>query len=178
MSKRSDSHPALSGLFPKPNSKSSPAPVLITESRQAYKRLRRDVKKEIVAKGAIERMFLADIFHLQWEIRRWRRVKVALLNAAFRDALPSFLAELLCDPGDDSFEFREKGAELASAWFSDQDTQQLIAQRLEKFGLDETAISTAVPSSTISTACSRLRSRAGRNQCVHSRNTAIRFGAT
>jgi hypothetical protein len=111
---------SLSG-FRSPDSKSSPAPVLITESRQAYKRLRRDVKKEIAPQGAIERMYLADISQLQWEIRRWRRAKVALLNAAFRDVLPNFLAKLMCDPAEELWEFRDRAEELAFAWFSDQD---------------------------------------------------------
>ena len=138
----SKNHP-LSG-FRSADCKSSPAPVLITESRQAYKRLRRDVKKEIAPQGAIERMYLADISQLQWEIRRWRRAKVALLNAAFRDVLPNFLAKLMCDPAEELWEFRDRAEELAFAWFSDQDVQQRVAQRLEEFGLDATAIEASV----------------------------------
>ena len=42
------------------------------------------------------------------------------------------------------WEFRDKAKELAFAWFSDQDVQKRVAQRLEEFGLDATAIEARV----------------------------------
>lgn len=144
MSKSSDSRSALSGFFSTPDSKSSPAPVLITESREEYRRLRRALRKEIGPEGPLERMYIRDIGQLEWEIRRWRRAKVALLNAAFRDALRDVISEVMCGPDDVSWELTDKANELAFAWFSDQEVQQRIAQRLEEFGLDATAIEAKV----------------------------------
>ena len=60
--------------------------------------MRRALRKEIGAQGPIERMYLTDISHQQWEIRRLRRAKVALLNTAFREVLEYFLPEIMCRP--------------------------------------------------------------------------------
>jgi hypothetical protein len=50
----------------------------------------------------------------------------------------------MCGPDDVSWELTDKANELAFAWFSDQEVQQRIAQRLEEFGLDATAIEAKV----------------------------------
>ncbi len=130
---------------PAPNSKSgrsgsSPAPLLITESRKEYRRLRSSLRKEIGPQGPIERMYLTDIGHLEWDIRRLRRAKVALLNGAFREVLEFFLPGLLCRPDRDAWEFADKAKEMSFGWFSDPHVQERVAKRLADYGLDVTAI--------------------------------------
>ncbi len=109
-------------------SKSSPAPLLITKSRQEYKQVRRALKKEICPQGPIERMYFTDISHQQWEIRRLRRAKVALLNTAFREVLEYFLPDLMCRPDRESWEVRDKARELSFAWFSEPEVQRARRQ--------------------------------------------------
>ena len=125
-------------------SKSSPAPLLITESRQEYKRMRRALKKEICPQGPIERMYFTDISNQQWEIRRLRWAKVALLNTAFREVLEHFLPELLCGPDRESWEFRDKARVMSFAWYSEPEVQVRVAKRLAGYGLDATAIEAKV----------------------------------
>jgi hypothetical protein len=126
------------------SAKSAPAPLLITESRQAYKRMRRGLRKEIDPQGSIERMYLADIAYQEWEIRRWRRAKVALLNVAFRGVLRRLLAELMCGPDQEAWELDDMAKEMALAWFSDPEVQRRTAKRLDEYGLDATAIEARV----------------------------------
>ena len=72
----------------------SPAPVTperlhrlrcsLPTRQQHIKRLRRALRQEINPRGPIEKMYLADIAYLEWEIKRLRRGKIAMLNTAFR----------------------------------------------------------------------------------------------
>lgn len=124
--------------------KSSPAPLLITKSRQEYKKLRGALRKEIDPQGPIERMYLADIAQQEWEIRRWRRAKVALLNAAYREVLTAFLSELIRRPGQATWDVDDKAEIMAFAWFSEPKVQKRVAKRLADYGLDATAIEAKV----------------------------------
>jgi hypothetical protein len=136
----------------KSKAKSSRAAVLLTESLRAYKRMRGALKNEIAPQGAMERIYLADIVHLQWEIRRYRRAKVALLNAAYRNALRDVISELMCGPDEEAWELIEKAKQMAFDFFSDVEVRKCIAQRLEHYGLDATAIEAKV----LQNCCSEL----------------------
>jgi hypothetical protein len=97
-------------------------------------------------------MYLGDIAYHEWEIRRWRRAKVALLNAGFRDALRDVIAEVMCSPDVNAWELFEEAKEMAFAFFSDVEVRKCIAQRLEHYGLDATAIEAKV----LQNCCSEL----------------------
>ena len=102
--------PAMSSLSPAlVTQTSSPAPLLITESRQEFKRLRRALRQEINPRGPIEKMYLADIAYLEWEIKRLRRGKIAMLNTAFRKGLEKLLTELMRAPHQESLGSRRQG---------------------------------------------------------------------
>lgn len=57
------------------------APALLDgEDKRAYKALRDQIFGYVKPKDIFEKMFADDIMNLQWELMRWRRLKVALMN--------------------------------------------------------------------------------------------------
>jgi hypothetical protein len=122
----------------------SPAPLLITESRQEFKRLRRALRQEINPRGPIEKMYLADIVYLEWEIKRLRRAKIAMLNTAFRKALEKLLEALMRAPHQETWEVDDQASAIALDWFSSAKAKKAVAALLASYGLDTTAIEAKV----------------------------------
>src|ERR1019366_597240 len=75
-------------LFAKP-------PLLITESAEDFASLSAALAQEIKPRGIVERMYVAEIAALVWEILRFRRCKAAIVNAAFKGALEDLLSRLI-----------------------------------------------------------------------------------
>jgi hypothetical protein len=82
------------------------APLLITESKDDFKRTNDALSDEIKPRGIIEEMYVADIANLVWEILRLRRCKAGIINAAFRSALQTVLTQVLREPGDHEINVR------------------------------------------------------------------------
>jgi hypothetical protein len=116
------------------------SPLLITESRQEFDRIRDGLHREINPRGLIEAIYVADITYLVWDILRLRRCKTGIINAAFPTALETILTQLLRKPGEWGYELREAAETLAHEWFTDPDSKKKVAELLQVFGLDETAI--------------------------------------
>ena len=116
------------------------APLLITESRDEFDRLRDELKEEIKPRGFIEHMYIEEFACLVWDIIRLRRCKIAIINLAFRTALKEIITQLLVKPGDLKFQVDEQSKRLAHEWFSDPDVKKEVAELLQEFNLDETAI--------------------------------------
>ena len=115
------------------------APLLITESKEDYERIRNRFMEEISPRGIIEQMYAHDIICVSWEIFRLRRSWTSIINSAFGPALRRLLVELL--PRDLLFEPDEsEAAELALGWFSDEKGRDKVLEILERHHLDETAI--------------------------------------
>ena len=57
-----------------------PAPLLNGEDERAYKALRARIFEAVKPQDVVEEMFSDDVVNLQWELMRWRRLKVAFLN--------------------------------------------------------------------------------------------------
>ena len=57
-----------------------PAPLLEGEDRAAYIGLLEEVRRQVVPKDAIEKIYVRDVVDLTWELMRSRRIKVALLH--------------------------------------------------------------------------------------------------
>jgi hypothetical protein len=126
-------------LSKQPASAAPTSPLLISESKKKYKTARAAFKDEIQPRGIIEKMYVADITHLYWEIERLRRAKAAILNTAFRGALTTILAQVLTHPGSDD-DVEEKAEQLADQWFSEPAAQARVSASLAKYQLDATAI--------------------------------------
>ena len=115
-------------------------PLLITESKDEFERIREALDYQIKPRGIIEQIYVEDIAYLVWEILRLRRSKTAIINLAFRGALKKVVAQLSREPGELGRGVDDRAEELAHQWFSDPDIKKQIAGLLGEFGLDETAI--------------------------------------
>ena len=63
--------------------------LLLTESKEDYQVLQKNIEREIMPRNFIEIMYVGDIVALTWEILR--RCKAGIINAAFRVALQNLL---------------------------------------------------------------------------------------
>jgi hypothetical protein len=114
--------------------------MLSSESADDFKALREALEDEIKPRGIIERMIVAEISNIVWEIRRLRRFKPAIINMAFMSALRNLLKPLLSEPGDIEDRAGQKANSLALGWFTDPQAKKEASELLAAFQLDESAI--------------------------------------
>jgi len=110
----------------------------ITESAGDYDSLVKSLQQEISPRGFIEHMYVADMSAIVWESLRLRRCAAAIINMAFRAALKNLLVQFWKNP-DEPAPYQESEV-LAFEWFTDPNAKQRVAEILNKFHLDETAI--------------------------------------
>jgi len=115
-------------------------PLLISESRRDYDRIADALEQDVQPRDMIDRIDVAEVADLTWEVRRWRGSGVAIINSAFRSALAHFLHRLDQKPGDDEGWISGEINGLADGWFTQQATKKKVAQWLAKYGLDESAV--------------------------------------
>ena len=115
-------------------------PLLITESADEFDRFRAALNHEMRPNGIIEQMYVGEIAQLLWEILRLRRCKALIINLAFRGALQELAVQLLRDPGQARFEVEGVAERLAKDWFAKDSAKEHMAQLLNCFHLDESAI--------------------------------------
>jgi hypothetical protein len=115
-------------------------PVLKSESADEFGAMHQALVQEIKPRGFIERMFVDDISFILWEILRLRRCKPVIINAAFRSASVHLLMQCLRQPAQLDYSVKEEAEALALGWFSDQGAKKQVAEILNQFGLDESAI--------------------------------------
>ena len=130
----------MRSLHKQPSSPAPKSPLLISKSEKKYKRVRMALKNEVQPQSVIEKMYFADITQLNWDIERYRRVKTAILNTAFRAALATILEQVLTRPGDDDSDVDDKAAVLADQWFSDSAAKRRVSTLLAKYQLDGAAV--------------------------------------
>ena len=110
----------------------------VTESADDYDSLVKSLQQEISPRGFIEHMYVADMSAIVWESLRLRRCAAAIINMAFRAALKNLLVQFWKNP-DAPAPYQESEV-LAFEWFTDPNAKQRVAEILNKFHLDETAI--------------------------------------
>jgi hypothetical protein len=74
---------------------SDPPLLLKGEDAAAYDKLLAATTAAVHPGDFIEKIFVADVVYLQWEIRRFRRLKTGLLRIVADEALQSFLHDVL-----------------------------------------------------------------------------------
>jgi hypothetical protein len=116
----------------------SGAALTITESADDYDAVAGSLEQAINPRGFIEHMYVADTSAIVWESVRLRRCKAALINMAFRAALKNLLVQFGKNP-DELVPYHEVEV-LAFEWFTDPKAKQQVAEILNRFHLDETAI--------------------------------------
>ena len=119
-------------LFSKPQ-------LLITESAEDFAALNAALMEEIKPRGIIERLYVADIAALVWEILRLRRCKVVIVNTAFKNALSDIVYRLAGEPQMGTPE-REWYEAIVRDWFSKPEARKEVLELLAEFRLDEFAI--------------------------------------
>ena len=72
-----------------------PPPLLEGEDAAAYDELFRRVCAAVKPVDIIDEIYIADVVTLQWEILRWRRLKLSLIKASLHGPLQNFLTEAL-----------------------------------------------------------------------------------
>ncbi|QIO32784.1 hypothetical protein [Bradyrhizobium sp. 1(2017)] len=119
--------------------------LLITESREAFALLQRELAREIMPKNIVEEIFLADVAASVWETIRLRRCRDRIVNLSYRQAIREVLDRVL-GPAEDVAECEARTA-LERDWFTKPEARQEVAKRLAVFQLDEGAIEAAAMSS-------------------------------
>jgi hypothetical protein len=72
-----------------------PPPLLMGEDAAAYDELDAAISAAVEPIDPVEKMFVADVVFLEWEVLRWRRLKSSLIRGDQVEALEEFLSEKL-----------------------------------------------------------------------------------
>jgi hypothetical protein len=102
-------------------------PLLEGEDAVAYDELFRRVCAAVKPVDIIDEIYIADVVTLQWEILRWRRLKLSLIKASLRGPLQNFLTGAL-DYREYRQGFEQNLAEILQSRLS-QDQAQELAHR-------------------------------------------------
>lgn len=113
-------------------------PLLITESAQDFAALTAALTQEIKPRGIIERIYVADIAALVWEILRLRRCKTVIVNTAFKTALTRIVPRLAgLHLGTRAPKWLDA---LAKDWFLKPKARKEFSKLLDEYQLDDSAI--------------------------------------
>jgi hypothetical protein len=72
-----------------------PPPLLEGEDAAAYDELLAHLFAAVTPVDIIDEMFIADVAYLEWEVLRWRRVKLGRIRTRVLKALETFVREQL-----------------------------------------------------------------------------------
>ena len=120
----------------------------MTENRQAYDQLVKQLVREWQPRNITEWTFVRDIADISWEIFRHRRAIAGVFAISFKEALAGVFIDVL--PGhrrsllpEDSealrSQFRQAEA-LADAWFEGPEQQEQVKSELAEYGVTADAV--------------------------------------
>ena len=112
------------------------APLLITESAKDFAEMHDALHQEIRPHGIIEKMYVADIAHFNWEILRLWRCRSTIVNVAYKSAIKEIL-RMLCMRNSEIYNDAD---DLSLRWFTDEDARGEVLDVLRGFHLDKSAI--------------------------------------
>ena len=119
-------------LFSKP-------PLLVSESKDDFADFAAALTEEIAPRGIVERIFLRDFAAIEWDILRYRRCKIAIVNTAFRGALQKTVWQLAGHPQSGTPE-REWVEQVCFDWFEKPKARKDVLKLLQQYRLDVSAI--------------------------------------
>jgi hypothetical protein len=106
-----------------------PPLLLEGEDEAAYDELLGRICAAVKPVNVIEEMFIADVVFLEWDILRWRRLKLSLSRARGHNALEDFLRRTLGDNYSLYAEaFKESLAKILRANLAEDEAQELAHQ--------------------------------------------------
>ena len=116
-------------------------PILYNENRGHYMRLLETITLEVEPKGPIEWFWVKDITDLDWEIRRLRRIQVAIIDLGQKAALTR-LFKISIDDGQRSPEaVSEQAVKHAHNFMTgNAEVKKKLRALLETRGFDDEAI--------------------------------------
>jgi hypothetical protein len=116
--------------------------LIATESAEEFTKTRDEFLEDIQPEGAIERRYAEDVAYLTWELRRYRKSKAGIINAALFDALQEILKQVVPRYKTNmDVPLRLLMIErLARGWFDNKEAKAEVMKLLRSFGLDETTI--------------------------------------
>jgi hypothetical protein len=132
-SKRSRSNPKTKSMTSAPMRAHrfaffGPPPLLDGEDPALYDELVGRMCAAVKPVDMIDELFVADVVFLEWDIMRWRRLKVGLLQASLRDALQEFLKQRL---GLDYEAYAEDFAEILAEFLAESPQKDIAEQANE-----------------------------------------------
>jgi hypothetical protein len=101
-----------------------PPPLLEGEDAAAYDELFGRVCAAVKPVDIIDEIYIADVVTLQWDILRWRRLKLSLIKASLRGPLQNFLTGAL-DYREYRQGFEQNLAEILQSRLSQEQAQEL-----------------------------------------------------
>jgi hypothetical protein len=119
----------LIGFFMKP-------PLLINESRRDYEDMLKGMIKLIEPSNTFEWILVRDLVDVTWENRRLGKMKAALVNVTWMEAVRRVLESLL----DGSLEDRRRAAQEHAERYFTEEGRSLVQTILGSHGLTEEAI--------------------------------------
>ena len=111
----------------------SARPVLTSESQEEFNGLATAMIEYIQPDGPIGELLVNDVIDATWDIIRYQRSRTALIQSQYRNALSNLLQH-----ASDLDEI--VACNIADGWFRTKAGKQDVANRLEPFNLNETAI--------------------------------------
>jgi hypothetical protein len=113
--------------------------LLATERWQEFDELHKALEQDLKPRGAVEKIYVANLVNCVWEILRLRRAQAAIINMAVEDAIFEILYRLNGKPSPDSPKYLD--ARIRSVgWFADKEGRESVLSHLEAYSLDESAI--------------------------------------
>jgi flagellar motility protein MotE (MotC chaperone) len=111
-------------------------PLLSTESRAEFESFSSDFFQDLQPRDAIETMYAKDVIEQTWEIIRLRTVHADIIKIEQRAALYRLLRFDLKIEG-------LKAEKLSQSFFADKTAKERVLGELLRYGLTETAITSA-----------------------------------
>jgi len=113
----------------------APLPLLMTESQQEYDSFVSALVEEIKPANFFEELYIRDIVDHAWHIRRLGWARIVTINMGYRKAIVQLLVYELQTHSDELLADR-----LAEKWFTCEKARTEVANLLEKYNLDVSAI--------------------------------------
>jgi hypothetical protein len=114
-------------------------PLLVSESKDDFTDFAAALTEEIAPRSIIERIYLRDFAAIEWDILRYRRCKVAIVNTAFTGALEWMVWDLAGRPQSGTPE-KEWVDQICFDWFSKPRARKEVLKLLQQYRLDVSAI--------------------------------------
>ena len=115
-------------------------PLLKHENKDHYLALMRRLASTTRPDDFIEWLWVRDVADLTWEIIRWRRLKVALMDSGRQRAIEHFVRQVSAPGPMVSVDAASDAAILAEKWFTEPKSKKQVDQLLAKHELDAESI--------------------------------------